>query len=95
MILINRLSDDINTFRRHSQDHIKSFHLKAQVWKSKLQTFPEPSKVGSIMLSSHMLQVHHLVGNVVTAIERENGDTIETAIQYKSAFQNEEDIRSF
>ena len=48
-----------------------------------------------VLYIAHMLQVHHLIENVVTAIERENGDTIETAIQSEVAFHNEEDRRSF
>ena len=51
--------------------------------------------MGFIMYSAHTLQVHHLIGNVVTAIEREKGDTIKTDIQSKSAFHNEEDKRAF
>ena len=51
--------------------------------------------MGFIMYIAHMLQVHHLIENFVTYIERENGDPIETAIQYKVAFQNEEDRRDF
>ena len=47
------------------------------------------------MYSAHMLQVYHFIKNVVTSIERENWDTIETAIQYAVAFQNEEDRRAF
>ena len=81
-------------FRRHFQDHIKVFHPKAQVWKSNLQTFPEPSKVGFIIYSAHMLQVHHLTKNVLKATERENKKT-ETAIQSEVDFQNEEDRKGF
>ena len=78
-------------FRRHLQEHIKVSHLKAQVWKAKLHTFTEPPKVGFIMYSTHTLQVHYLIENVVTAIERENGEKTETAIQYEVAFHNKED----
>ena len=42
-----------------------------------------------------MLQVHHLIKNVVTAIERENRDTIKKSIQYEVAFHNEEYGRAF
>ena len=51
--------------------------------------------MGFIIYSAHTLQVHHLIGNVVTSIEIENGDTINTAIRSEVAFQNEEDRRSF
>ena len=43
------------------------------------------------MYSAHMLQVYHLIKNLVIAIERENGDTIKTAIQSELAFHNGED----
>ena len=48
-ILINGISYYINEFRRHFQDHIKLFHTNAKFCKSKLQTFPETSKVSLIM----------------------------------------------
>ena len=95
-MLINELSDNINAFIRHFQEKIKVFHPKAQVWKAKLQTFTDLSIVGFIMYIAHMLQVHHLIENVVTAIERENWDTKKkTAIHSEVAFHNEEDRRAF
>ena len=69
--------------------------MKEKVWKSKLQTCPEPSKVGYIIYSVHIPQVHDLAENLVTDIERENGETIETAFHSEVYFQNEEDRRSF
>ena len=47
------------------------------------------------MYSAHTLQVHHLIKNLVTDIERENEKTIKTAIQSKVAFKNEEYRKSF
>ena len=80
-ILINRIPEDINSFRRHFQYHTKVFHPKAQVWKSKLQSCPEAPKLVFNIYSAHTLQVHHLIINVVKDIERENGSTIETVIK--------------
>ena len=47
--------------------------------------------MGFNIYSAHTLQVHHLIENLVTAIERENGEKTETAIQYEVAFHNKED----
>ena len=47
------------------------------------------------MYSTHTLQLYHLIENIVTAIERENEDTTETATQSEVAFHNEEDRRAF
>ena len=71
-VLINRLSNDINFFSRQFQEHIKVFHLKAQVWKVKLKNCLESSKVGLIIYSAHTLHVYHLIKNSVKDIEREN-----------------------
>ena len=73
---------------------MKFFHLKEKFWKFKLQTCPDPSKVAFIMYSDHTLQVHHLIKNIVTAIERETGDTTKTSTQSEVAFHNEEDRRA-
>ena len=51
--------------------------------------------MGFVVYSSHTLKVHHLIKNVVTSIERENGYTIKTAIQSELVFQNEEDGIAF
>ena len=77
-MLINRFSETINVFRIHFQEYKKVFHPKAPVCKSKLQTCPDPWKVGFIIYSAHTLQVHHLIENVLIATERENGGTIKT-----------------
>ena len=51
--------------------------------------------MGFIMYSAHMLQVHQIIKNLVRSIERDNGGTIETAINSKVAFQNEDYRRAF
>ena len=51
--------------------------------------------MGFIMYSAHTLKVHHLIEYVVTSIERENTNTIKSAIQSEVDFKNEEDRRSF
>ena len=48
-----------------------------------------------ILYSGHMLQVHHLIEDVVTDLEKENGDTIKKFIQSEVAFYNEGDRRAF
>ena len=50
--------------------------------------------MGFNIYSAHTLQVHHLIENLVTAIERENGEKIKTVIQSEVSFQNEEDRRA-
>ena len=46
--------------KKYSRKTIE-FYPKAQVCKSKLQSCPEPSKVGDIMYSAHTIQVNDLI----------------------------------
>ena len=55
-LLVNGYPEDINIFRRHFQDNIISLYPKAKVWKAKLQTCTEPSKVVFIIYSAHTIQ---------------------------------------
>ena len=72
-----------------------AFHPKAQVWKSKLQSCPEPSKSVHIMYIAHTIQVNDLIKNLLEAIQAENGHNIETSIQAEAAFQTESFYKNF
>ena len=48
-LLYNGTKEDGDSLRQILQDNIVAFHPKSQVWKFKLQTRPEPSKVVFIM----------------------------------------------
>ena len=95
LLILNGSPENINIFRIHFQDAIRAFHLKSQVWKSKLQTCLKPSKVVFIMYIAHTLQVNLLMKNVLRFIEQENGHSIEIAIQSEAAFQTNEDRKKF
>ena len=47
------------------------------------------------MYSTHMLQVHHLIKNIVIATEIDIGKTLEASMRSKVAFHNEEDRKCF
>ena len=91
ILLFNRPPDDSNTFRRHIQGSLKAFNPKAQVWKSKLQIFPDPSMVGFIMYSTNTLQLNPLVKNVLSVVKQKQNLNIEVEIQSEVAFLKNED----
>ena len=51
--------------------------------------------MGLIMYSTHTLQVHHLIKNIVPSIERDNREKIKTANQSEVDYHNKEDRKSF
>ena len=84
-----------DSLQRLLQDNIVAFQTKAQVWKSKLKTCPEPSKVGFIMHSSQNFQTSYLVNNVLEVIKDEKWIDIEICTQLDPAFHTENDRKSF
>ena len=95
MLLLNVSPEYSNTFRRYFQESLKEFHPKAQVWKAKLKTFLDPSKVGFIICSANTLQVNLLVNNFLSVIKQEIGPDIEVEIQLEAEFLRNEDGREF
>ena len=85
-LILSGALEDHNSLRINIQESLQAFHPKNQVWKAKLQTFPEPSKVGLIMYSANTLQVNLLVNNVLSVIKQEKDLDIEVAIQSEVAF---------
>ena len=90
-LVFNGSPEDPNTFRRHIQESLKAFNPKSQVRKAKLQTCPDPSKVGFIMYSANNLQVNLLVRDVLSVIKKEKNLDIEVAIQSELDFLTNED----
>ena len=80
-LILSRALEDHNSPRRNIQESLQAFHPKNQVWKAKLQTFPEPSKVGFIVYSANTIQVNLLVKNVLSVIKQDKYIYIEVAIQ--------------
>ena len=68
-LLLNRYSEDSNTFKGKFKDALRAFNPKDQVWKAKLQACPEPSNVVFIMLSVNTLQFNLLVNNILEVIK--------------------------
>ena len=75
ILLFNIPPKYTNYFRRYIQKALKDFKLKAQLWKSKLQKFPDPSQVGFIIYSANTLQVNLLVKNVLSVIKKKKNST--------------------
>ena len=95
LLLMNGSLEDTNLSRRKFQESIRAFHPKAQLWKSKLQSCPEPSKVGFMTYRGNTFQVNLLINNVLSGIEQENGTVIEITIKSEVAFLMNKDIKGF
>ena len=74
-------------FRRLLKENIKAFHPKSQVWKARLRSSTEPSKVGNTMNSAHSIQVNDPTKNVLEVIQEENEHNKEIFIHAEAAFQ--------
>ena len=85
--MFNGTKYNINTFRILLQENLMAFHNKAQVWKAKLQSFPEPSKVSHKMYCANNIQASDLIYNVLSVHERENECKVEITFQLESSFQ--------
>ena len=59
--IFNRMVEDVNTFRSPFQENLMDFHAKVQVWKSKLQFYPEPYKVGHVMYFANNIQTDYFI----------------------------------
>ena len=57
-----------------SQENLMSFHSKSQVCKSKLQSCPEPPRVGHVMYCANNIQLNDLIG--VKCIKDRNSDSL-------------------
>ena len=75
-ILLNRSPEDSNNFRRYFQEYLRAFTPRDEVWKAKLQSLPDLSKVGFIMYIANTLQINILVNNVLAMIKQEIGPDI-------------------
>ena len=53
IFMFNGTTEDINNFRRQFQENLMAFHKKSQAWKSKLQPWSEPSKVGHVIYGAN------------------------------------------
>ena len=78
--MLNWTKKYFNIFRTYLQENIMKFHTKAQVWKSKLQSWPEPSKVGYGIYCAKNTQMVDLIKNVLGVIEKENFHHIGIAV---------------
>ena len=74
--MLNGAKEYVNIFRMHLQENIMSFHLKVQVWKYKLQSFPDPSKVVYVMYCTNNIQIIDMITNILEVIEKGNGQKI-------------------
>ena len=89
IFMFNGTSDDTKKIRLLLQENLKAFHDKAQVWKAKLQTCPEPVNVGYAMYVANTILAYDLISNVLTVVEEENKYNIYIAVQLKAAFQTD------
>ena len=71
------------------------FHPKAQVCKSKLQSCPDPYKLGYLVHSANNIQMVDLITNVLEVKETENGYNIGIAVQLEAVFKMEAEIKIF
>ena len=90
--MLNVKREDVKIFRSHLKENIMVFHPKDQVWKYKLQYFPEQYKVGYVMYCSNNIQMVYLTTKNIEVIEKENGYNIEIYVHLKEAFKMDADI---
>ena len=72
-----------------------AFHNEAQVWKSKLKSCPETSRVGHVVYCANNIQSNDLIVNVPKVTEKEKGSKIEIYIHEKAAFQTDSKRKLF
>ena len=74
IFMLNGTEEDVNSFRWLFQENLIAFHKKPQLWKSKLQSFPYPSRVGHVMYCANNIQLNDLIG--VKCIKDRNSDSL-------------------
>ena len=84
--MFNRTKEYINNFRRQIQENLMSFQKKAQVWRSKLQSYPKPSKFGHIIYGGNNIQAIDFITNVLEIVEKEKGKKIKIPVQVEASF---------
>ena len=89
--MFNKTKEDVNTYIRLIQENPMAFHRKAQVWKAKLQSCPEPSKIGHVMYGANNIQVSNLITKIIVFIERDRKCKIEIAVQLEASFQTDQE----
>ena len=77
---MNITSEDTNYICKKIRDNIKLYNNKAQVWKAKLKSCTEPSKVGYIIYIANNIQVQELLHNMIRNIKQDKGKDTESAI---------------
>ena len=80
---------DANIFRRNFLGNIRVYHPKAKVFKTKLQSCYDVTKVGLIIYIHHNLQVQELVQNVIKVIKQGHGHVAEIAMQSEAYNQTD------
>ena len=68
-----------------------AFHRKAQVWKAKLQSCPEPSKISHVMYGANNIWACGLIANVLAFVEIDRKCKIEIAVQLEASFQTDQE----
>ena len=68
--MFNITKEDINNSRRQFQEKLMAVYKKSQVWKTKIQSCPEPSKVGHTMYGADNTQYTYLIANVLAVVEK-------------------------
>ena len=87
--MFNGTEEDVNIFRRLFQGNLMAFHNKAQVWKSKLRSCSEPSRVGHVICCADNIHSNDLISNSLEVIKKENVPKIEIAIHQEAVFQTD------
>ena len=72
-----------------------AFHRKAQVWKAKLQSCPEPSNISHVMYGANNIQACGLIANVLAFVEIDRKCKIEIAFHLEAAFQTDQEQKIF
>ena len=68
---------------------------KSQVWKSKLQSCPEPSKFGHVIYGASNIQATDLITNLLTVAGKEKNRKIEITVQPQAEFQTDTEKKLF
>ena len=76
IFMLNVTEEDVNSFRQLFQENLMAFHIKAQVCKSKLHSYPEPLRVVHVMYYDNNIQPNDFIKNVLKVIEKVNGSKI-------------------
>ena len=87
--------EEVNSFRQLFQENLMDFHNKDQVWKLKLQSCPEPSRVGHGIYCANNIHSNDIVTHVLKVIEKKNGPKIEIAIHQEAVFQTDSKRKIF